>query len=490
MELTSSLPLGVLAFGLWGFIWWRSRREVLGWLGPTALFAAGILGFYVIPSIYWQFRPWRQVFPPYFEGVPLVQWGAFVLGLPFAGRYLLVGRGRRSTTDPGFRDRSALRFGFGLWWLAVPVAAGLLFRIYLFTQGHQSRLEREALTVAGSTELGLLVSNISYVHSIFYFLLVAFGNRRQRQFGIAAWILDAALQAFSLHRHAMLTFGVRSGIYLSLLGVRLDWRHWAAAACLGLALITLVGETGRRAQLLLGYEQSYLTPTQVVWLVSQSLDAIEDQSEAQDDGALLQGLDSAMARLYEARSASAVMASVPEVLPYRYGSTFLHVLYAFVPRFVWPDKPSLSEIHHVTVEVMPDDLGINPTGTIAELYLNFGFPMVLLGGCVCLLICRATERRLTRRGPLRWAGLAVYPLMAEWFIGANYNFTQRICEGMRGIVLVVFVWALMRLLRRRSRREPAPLRIGRAVAPGSSASRDVVRGEGVSEECDVEVSGS
>jgi hypothetical protein len=92
---------------------------------------------------------------------------------------------------------------------------------------------------------------------------------------------------------------------------------------------------------------------------------------------------------------------------------------------------------------MPKDLGLNPTGTIAELYVNYGFLAVLLGGILCFFICHWNERILLIGETSRYAWLCSYPLLSEWYFCASYNFTQRLSEGFH---LIMFLWFMMLFL--------------------------------------------
>ena len=77
-----------------------------------------------------------------------------------------------------------------------------------------------------------------------------------------------------------------------------------------------------------------------------------------------------------------IINSVPEKMPFEHGETFLALLYAPVPRTVWPDKPALSvgkDIAHQVYGYSQKNLAGIPPGMPAELYLNFGYPGILLG---------------------------------------------------------------------------------------------------------------
>jgi hypothetical protein len=80
----------------------------------------------------------------------------------------------------------------------------------------------------------------------------------------------------------------------------------------------------------------------------------------------------------------------PSTIPYQYGQTYSYIVVAFIPRFIWPDKPSANDANQfyqvaygLTAE---EDLenGSFAAGTLAEGYINFGWLgvvglMLLLG---------------------------------------------------------------------------------------------------------------
>lgn len=411
------------------------------------LFAAGLLLFYIIPSLYWQFRPWSYIVPPYFEGLPLVLASAGILGLPFLWD-ALIGTGRKRVGQPKRPFRTVV-FGEGLWVFLLPVLVGIGWRIYLLTMGWQARLAREMPALLGSRSLALIVQNFSYYYAACYFALVAFGNKTQRRVGVAFWVMDGFFQLSLLHRYAILLFALRSAVFATLLGLKLTRRHWIGFGVFVALVITIIGRSHSFAYGRVAGDRAFLTVPQVIRIL---YDAGVSYAHS-DANVLMRSMDDTMFRLYEARSASAVMMNVPDVIPYFYGKTFLHVFYAVVPRYFWPGKPSLNEIHQVTHRVMPNDSGLNPAGILAELYMNYGFSVVLLGGIVSLLLCRWSERiltrQLTRKGGIDPAWLCTYPLMVELWFFASFNFTQRLCEGIRWVLVLALIALLLRFARKR-----------------------------------------
>jgi hypothetical protein len=92
-------------------------------------------------------------------------------------------------------------------------------------------------------------------------------------------------------------------------------------------------------------------------------------------------------------------------VPFQHGLTLIDLPFAFIPRIIWPDKPSVpagqlfnKQFYHGT-----DDTYISPSH-LGELYWNFGWPGVLIGmamigailGVIGARANLATGRSLTR----------------------------------------------------------------------------------------------
>lgn len=85
-----------------------------------------------------------------------------------------------------------------------------------------------------------------------------------------------------------------------------------------------------------------------------------------------------------------VIELTPSVIPYQYGRLYSYMAVTFVPRFLWPDKPSVNEANHfyqtaygLTTEENLDKVSIG-AGILTECYINFGWwgiaPMMFLLG--------------------------------------------------------------------------------------------------------------
>jgi len=231
---------------------------------------------------------------------------------------------------------------------------------------------------------------------------------------------------------------------MTLLRWKLKLRHWVIASIFGILVLSIIGQSHIFSNKLVYGDKRYLTAGEVLEVLHRTgvgyvEGVLQDRGNAStEENMLLRLLDDTMFRLYDARSASAVMMNVPDVIHYFYGETFLHMFYSLIPRYLWTEKPQLSDIHRVTIQVMPNDSGVNPAGTIAEFYMNYGFFAVLFGGIVSFILCQWSDHILTRRVGAGPTWLCMYPLLAEQFIAANNNFTQRISESIHwGLVLLL-----------------------------------------------------
>jgi hypothetical protein len=446
-----TLLLAFLALLLWSYVFLVESRRGIGWTSPTCLFSLGINIFYIIPSIYWMIRPWTSDLPPYFDGLWIVMLSAIILGLPFLFYALQRRNGKNLIPIADFLLRSR-SFSNKLSWIFIIIAiVSVFFEVELLRMGNQSRLGTQQITFFGSSDLGyLIVNNLLGIWPIFYIFLIFFGGKKSRVIGMFLWMADGVISASTLQRTQILNFLLYSFVILGLLGYKFSIKKIIFSILIIVFTLVVVGNTPKFVR---NYVESQgvesLNTVDVVGVLYRSL----VDSMVGSDSNLLKYSDLTMERLYEARSASAVMASVPDKINYQYGSTMLHLFYAFVPRFFWPEKPSLREIHLFTVDVMPNDSGINPLGTLGEFYINFGLLFVFFGGLMSLWCCHFLESRFVsyyqtnRHSKLR-ALIIIYPVSAIWIFGSAYNFTQRLSEGLRLALVFFCLYLLFRIFKK------------------------------------------
>ncbi len=116
-------------------------------------------------------------------------------------------------------------------------------------------------------------------------------------------------------------------------------------------------------------------------------------NEAIDDptGETLKGaLSPSVNRLSLLTQSANVLDKTPSVVPYQYGQLYSYMFITLIPRFIWPDKPSVNDANQyyqvaygLTSEDNLEGVSIS-VGTLTEGYMSFGWPgalgiMFLLG---------------------------------------------------------------------------------------------------------------
>ena len=92
---------------------------------------------------------------------------------------------------------------------------------------------------------------------------------------------------------------------------------------------------------------------------------------------------------------SVIVAKVPESYEYAYGTTVLSVLWAPVPRTLWPDKPPVRigpELGQRVFGFDPDRRSGDPPGLIGEMWVNGGIVGVLIGAFILGWLLRWVAR--------------------------------------------------------------------------------------------------
>ena len=145
--------------------------------------------------------------------------------------------------------------------------------------------------------------------------------------------------------------------------------------------------------------------------------------------------------------------AVPDLIPYKYGTSFIGILYAPVPRALWPGKPAMSMGREITEKIynrglkLDDKGGGTPPGVFAEAVINFsiyGFPvaMFVLGATL-----RVIYNTLSNFADQHVIGLAIYggviPTYCLNMMGGD--FTRSLVQGLAVITIMMFVCLLSRV---------------------------------------------
>ena len=86
-----------------------------------------------------------------------------------------------------------------------------------------------------------------------------------------------------------------------------------------------------------------------------------------------------LTRLFLLQQTGNVIEMTPARVPYQDGRLYSYVLVTFIPRFIWPEKPSISEAnkwyqvsYHLTLPANLESVGI-AVGSVTESYIDFGW---------------------------------------------------------------------------------------------------------------------
>jgi hypothetical protein len=90
-------------------------------------------------------------------------------------------------------------------------------------------------------------------------------------------------------------------------------------------------------------------------------------------------LNKSVSRVSLLAQSANVLEETPKAVPYQYGQLYSYLLITFIPRFVWPEKPSVSEANRfyqvtygLTAEEDLNNVAIG-VGILTESYISFGW---------------------------------------------------------------------------------------------------------------------
>lgn len=93
----------------------------------------------------------------------------------------------------------------------------------------------------------------------------------------------------------------------------------------------------------------------------------------------------------------AIYRNVPTYSPYLYGETYLGVVFFFVPRAIWPDKPHGTG-YYVGRRLFGRSQAGVPPGEVGDVYYNLGILGIVLMFFLKGILFRALANRIRRRG--------------------------------------------------------------------------------------------
>ncbi|MBI4442270.1 MAG: oligosaccharide repeat unit polymerase [Acidobacteria bacterium] len=148
-----------------------------------------------------------------------------------------------------------------------------------------------------------------------------------------------------------------------------------------------------------------------------------------------------------------IMAAVPNRMDYQWGRTLSVVFWAWIPRELWPEKP-VGNIDNTLGQIITEHFYLGsgglPPGLIAEMYLNFWYPGIIVS---CFVLGRLLKRfDSTFRSHVSNRNAVVLYVTGFMWLGVDFSGSS-FASVILGIVpFLVVQWTVLNLI---TRPEPA-----------------------------------
>jgi hypothetical protein len=172
--------------------------------------------------------------------------------------------------------------------------------------------------------------------------------------------------------------------------------------------------------------------------------------------------DATLSRLSLLQQTANVMAFTPERVPYQYGHLYSYIGVTFIPRFLWPDKPSVNDAnrwyqvsYRLTVRGELSTVSI-AVGTLAESYINFGWlgPVLIM---FPLGIFLGTVQRIFLRADSGLLFSSVGAVLVPQLLAVESQMAQYVAGLAQQVFVVLLI--LIPVLESKGHRRAAPARM-------------------------------
>jgi hypothetical protein len=173
------------------------------------------------------------------------------------------------------------------------------------------------------------------------------------------------------------------------------------------------------------------------------------------------------------QSVELIVQRTGEDKPYQKGATLTPILAAFIPKILWPDKPSLSvgQVFNKEFQLAEADTYISPSH-IGELYWNFGWLGVILGSASIGILLGVVGPRCAAIPYASLTRMLILVVTIYAFgIGSEGSIAVAYVPWMRGMAAIAILhW----LFARRPAVRPADAAVGDAAPTGGPAAGQAV----------------
>src|SRR5258705_8735629 len=213
-----------------------------------------------------------------------------------------------------------------------------------------------------------------------------------------------------------------------------------------------------------GLEQGDRVQRVAFW-VQNSFDKWNEALSDSSGDALRRVLNPSVSRVSLLNQSANVVELTPSVVPFQYGWLYSYLAITWIPRFVWPDKPSVNEANQYYQVAYglstEDDLGrvSISVGLLTEGFINFGWPGVVGIMFLAGIFFDFYQRTfLSKTSGALMTGIGV--ILLPQFLAVESQVAQYVGGIMQQVVVTLIVMLpIIQIEGLRLRRAKKPLRI-------------------------------
>ncbi len=367
-------------------------------------------------------------------GIALTPW---TIGVTWIGFIALIGgyfcvqatnsaskRGSTTITDLKLSPRTVGRLAFGA---AVIGIAGALANIFLINGGHIYQAYQDRANAS------IVAFPCMLLRPALYFFIV--WVRTRRIIRTWHWLAIAVLLMTDV-----MWFGPVSGS-----------RHQVITLLLTVTFLLKPVLLGRRLRLFASFQVSIIAMAAIAMILVWGAVRLDRPTDIGTSSSISsEGVQtSAIMGLYEPFDAfTRIVTTFPNTIPYLHGESVYETITIPIPRDLWPSKPGA---FGVWLQDVLYGYGTSTTNNSVptlpgELYLNFGWPAVLIGMLIVGFFCRKLafkeaapgEREPSLRGSMMYA--ATFPVLVDAIWGGTGSTLWYFC-GDTIPVFLGLLWA-------------------------------------------------
>lgn len=303
-----------------------------------------------------------------------------------------------------------------LWPGGFLLVVGESFRIAAFSAGATGYQYTAGAEVLGTTFV--TVASLSSMGSFLLWFMIFRAKRRTLRHYVVACVLVVLVLYLTMiagYRGALLHSMVSLAMAYWLSGRRLELRQGVVfGVLLSIALVVgmVYGTTFRQIK----GSEAQVSLSEYLEIVAATLAAVSNRSLGEN---LAFGVESLLQRLETVSSVAVIVANYEYLRPLEAGYGLANTIWtytwtAFIPRFIWPDKPLISDARAIGALYFNYGDNSPPITPMADLLRNFGpigvpLGMALLGFALRILYSALIEDQQVSA----WRSVAYYMLLSS-----------------------------------------------------------------------------